>query len=219
MVFTTLDLMASFLVQRKFNNYCLLRVPSITFLPTYPFLQHFCPFCFIYCTLLPYVMNSVTEYESSGFRTAIFWILTCILVVSTFNPRRWLRNSSCINCHLHQIRPLFLRGVGRRGVVIYSLIDEEENESSSAATSVGRLSDGLVHYCPSQLHSASLPPERNFSKCFQRSYFILPKQAGGSQSKQLMSQDINNLPVITPLTAEGAWADPLLPDEWSSCYF
>lgn len=102
---STLDLVASFLVQRQqllspqgpFHH-----LPSMS-----PFLQleqMFCPLLYvILSTPLPYTINSATECEFSGFRTAIFWNFKYILVVSTFNPRRYLHSSSFINCPLHQI--------------------------------------------------------------------------------------------------------------------
>lgn len=147
MVLSALDLVASFPVQRQ--QFCLLGVPSIVFHTTFsPTRANVLPTFLLYLLYLsPCTVNSATECEFSGFRTAVFWNFKYILLVSTFSPSRCLHSSSCINCSLHQIIALFVVVVVV--VVIYTLIDEEQNEFSYPVTSAGRISHGLVHDCPS----------------------------------------------------------------------
>lgn len=62
-------------------------------------------------------------------------------------------------------------------------LDEEENEFSYLDTSAGRISVDMYIIA---LHNCIAPPppkKKKLSKCFQKSYFILPQQACGCQSK------------------------------------
>lgn len=78
--------------------------------------------------------------------------------------------------------------------------------------------ESLMDLDVTALHSCIVlfcPLKGSFSKCFQRSHLSPKTHVGVRADRELMSQDRNNSPVTSRLTAEGTWPD-LLPDECSS---
>ena len=95
----------------------------------------------------------------------------------------------------------------------------------SCPSRTSREPDGLfivtLHNCIALLSHKIKKKKKTFPSVFKGVIsFSINKHVGVRANRELMSQDICECVVITPLTAaEGTWADLLLPDACSSCRF